>query len=66
MRDFSLLRFTNKSAMARDYLASLSRKPMRQRDLIASLTMDQDFLGKVNHDRHIFFVSIAQWGNNIG
>ena len=20
-----------------------------------SLTMDQDFLGKVNHDRHIFF-----------
>ena len=42
--------------------ASLNRKPMGQRDLLASMTIDQDFPGKVTHCRHVFFLnSIAQW-----
>ena len=42
--------------------ASLNRKPMGQRDLLASMTIDQDFPGKVTHCRHVFFLnSITQW-----
>ena len=26
-----------------------------------SITMDQDFLGKVTHSRHVSFISITQW-----
>ena len=46
-----------------DYLASWNRKPIGQRDLLASLTMDQDFSGKETHCRHVFFVfiSITKW-----
>ena len=48
--------------------ASLNRKPMGQRDLLASMTMDQDFLGKRTHCRNVFFlfffsISIAQWSD---
>ena len=32
---------------------------MGHRDLLASLTMDQNFTGKVTHGRHVF-ISIAQ------
>ena len=42
--------------------ASLNRKPMGQRDLLASMTIDQDFPGKVTRCRHVFFLnSITQW-----
>ena len=34
---------------------------MGQQDLLVSITMDQDFLGKVTHSRHVFFISITQW-----
>ena len=46
-----------------DYLASWNRKPIGQRDLLASLTMDQDFSGKETHCRHVFFIfiSITKW-----
>ena len=44
-----------------DYLASWNRKPIKQRDLLASLTMDKYFRGKVTHCRHFFLTSIAQW-----
>ena len=40
--------------------ASWNRKPIKQRDLPASLTMDEYFPWKVTHCRH-FFTSIAQW-----
>ena len=50
-------------ATPRDYLASWNRKPIGQRDLLASTTMDPDFSGKVTHCRQVFFffISIAQW-----
>ena len=45
-----------------DYLASWNRKPMGRRDPMTSMSMDQDFPGKVTHYRHVFFfISIAQW-----
>ena len=34
---------------------------MGQRDLLPSMTMDQDFPGKVIHCRQVFCYSIAQW-----
>ena len=34
---------------------------MGQRDLQASMTLDQDFPGKVTHCNHVTFISIAQW-----
>ena len=37
--------------------ASLNRKPVGQRDLLASMTIDQDFPGKVTHCRHVFFLN---------
>ena len=39
------------------YLASWNRKPIGQRDLLASTKMDQDFPGKVTHCRHVYFLS---------
>ena len=48
-----------------DYLASWNRKPIKQRDLLASLTMDKYFRGKVTHCRHFFFYldrSVERWG----
>ena len=39
-----------------DFLASWNRKPIGQRDLLASMTMDQDFPGKVS-DTFFFFLS---------
>ena len=46
-----------------DYLAPGNCKPIGQRDLLASITMDQDFAVKVTHCRlfFLFFISIAQW-----
>ena len=38
-----------------DYLASWKPKPIGQRNLLASLTVDQDFPGKETHYRHVFF-----------
>ena len=32
-----------------------NEKPVGQRDLLASMTMDQDFPGKITHCRHPFF-----------
>ena len=37
-----------------DCFASWNRKPIGQRDLLAPMTMDQDFPGKVNHFRHVW------------
>ena len=34
---------------------------MGQRDLQASMTLYQDFPGKVTHCNHVTFISIAQW-----
>ena len=49
-------------ASPEDYLAPANRKPIGQRDLLASMTMDQDFPVKVTHCRLFsFFISIAQW-----
>ena len=56
-----------------DYLASWNRKPMGEQDLLASMTMNQDFLqlGQGAYCKHDFFCvwvlfcffnSIAQWG----
>ena len=56
-----------------DYLASWNRKPMGEQDLLASMTMNQDFLqlGQGAYYKHDFFCvwvlfcffnSIAQWG----
>ena len=48
-----------------DYLASWNRKPIKQRDLLTSLTMDKYFPGKVTHCRHFFFYldrSVERWG----
>ena len=56
-----------------DYLASWNRKPMGEQDLLASMTMNQDFLqlGQGAYWKHdflcvcvlfCFFNSIAQWG----
>ena len=61
------------SATPGDYLASWNRKPMGEQDLLASMTMNQDFLklGQGTYCRHdfffcvcmfCFFISIAQWG----
>ena len=36
-----------------DYLASWNRKPIRQGDFLASMTMHQDFPGKMTHCRHV-------------
>ena len=47
MRDFTSERFANNSARPGDYLASWNRKPRGQQNLLAPMTMDQDFLGKV-------------------
>ena len=38
-----------------DYLAPGNRKPIGQWDLLASITMDQDFAVKVTHCRLFFF-----------
>ena len=43
-----------------DYLAPQNRRPVGQRDLLASLTIHQDFPGKETHCRHVFFISIAK------
>ena len=57
-----------------DYLASWNRKWMGEQDLLASMTMNQDFLqlGQGAYCKHdfcvcvcvllCFFISIAQWG----
>ena len=37
-----------------DCFASWNRKPIGQRDLLAPMTMDQDFPGKVSHFRHVW------------
>ena len=42
-----------------DYLASGNRKPIGQRDLPVSLTMDQDFAVKVTHYR-LFFLFLSR------
>ena len=41
-------------ATPRDNLAPWNRKPTGQRDLLASMTMDQRFPGKVTHCRNVF------------
>ena len=41
-------------ATPRDNLASWNRKPTGQRDLLASMTMDQKFPGKETHCRNVF------------
>ena len=43
-----------------DYLASWERKPIGQRNLLASLTVEQDFPGKETHYRHVFFFFLSQ------
>ena len=49
-----------------DYLAPGNRKPIGQRDLLASMTMDQDFPVKVTHCRLFSFFyldcSVERWG----
>ena len=40
-------------ATSQDCLAFLNCKQMGQQDLLVSITMDQDFLGKVTHSRHV-------------
>ena len=44
--------------------ASWKRKPIKQRDLPASLTMDEYFPWKVTHCRHFFYLdrSVERWG----
>ena len=42
------------SATPGDYLAPGNRKPIGQRNLLASITMDQDFAVKVTHCRLFF------------
>ena len=53
-------------AIPGDYLAPWNRKPIKQRDFLASTTMDQDFPGKVTHCRHFFFLNldrlVERWG----
>ena len=52
-------------AMPGDYLASWNCKPMGQPDLLVSMTMNQDFPGKVTHCRKVFFYpdcSEEHWG----
>ena len=46
-----------------DYLAPWNCNPIGQWDLLASMTMDQDFPVKVAHCGHFFFLKIliAQW-----
>ena len=45
-----------------DYFIPGNRKPMGQGDLLASITMDQDFPRKVTNWRHFFsLILITQW-----
>ena len=46
-------------ASPEDYLAPGNRKPIGQRDLLASMTMDQDFPVKVTHCR-LFFLFLSR------
>ena len=48
-----------------DYLTSWNRKPIGQRDLLTSMTMDQDCPRKETPCRHVFFYlnrSVERWG----
>ena len=44
------------------HLGLQHRKPIGQRDLLASTKMDQDFPGKVTHCRHVYFLSRSHRG----
>ena len=46
-------------ASPEDYLAPGNRKPIGQRNLLASMTMDQDFPVKVTHCR-LFFLFLSR------
>ena len=49
------------SATPGEYLASWNRKPMGEQDLLASMTMNQDFLklGQGTYCRHDFFLCVC-------
>ena len=52
-------------ATSGDYLASWNRKPIGQRNLLASMTMDQDLPRKVTHCRQVYLLSRSlkeRWG----
>ena len=55
IRDFSSKGLKTTHATPGDYLASWNRKPIVQWDLLASMTMDQDFPGKVTCIADTFF-----------
>ena len=54
IRDFSSWRFA-KNSHQEIISPPENEKPVGQRDLLASMTMDQDFPGKITHCRHPFF-----------
>ena len=43
-----------------DYLASWNLKTIGQRDFLTSVTIDQDFQGKVTHSRHVFYFFLSR------
>ena len=47
-----------------DFLSSWNRKPIGQRDLLASMKMDEDFPGKVSDTFFFFYLdrSVERWG----